>query len=136
MKLLATAFALLGPSRIGRAIGRIAGFARRRLAFAAVALATLPQAAFADLPSIQQPTNGTGSGSLYDTIQGYAADGAVLLGLLLVTGGFLVVGGSALGKFNEARKRGEWGEFITVIVVGVILVVALIWLANKASDIL
>lgn len=136
MKLLASPLALIRRSHIGGAVGRMAWSARRRIALATVALATLPQAAFADLPSIQQPTNGTGSGSLYDTIQGYAADGAVLLGLLLVTGGFLVVGGSALGKFNEARKRGEWGEFITVIVVGVILVVALIWLANKASDIL
>lgn len=121
---------------LARTLGHAVWRARRRLSFAFLAMATLPQVALADLPSIEQPQNGGGGGSLYDNIQGYFADAAVLLGLLLTTAGFLVVAGSALGKFREATKRGEWGEFATVIVVGVVLVVILIWLANKASDIL
>ncbi len=119
-----------------RTLGNAVGHARRRLSLVFLAMATLPQVALADLPSIEQPSNGGGGGSLYDNIQGYLADAAVLLGLILTTAGFLVVAGSALGKFREATKRGEWGEFITVVVVGVVLVVILIWLANKAADIL
>lgn len=118
-----------------RAVRHAAWHARQRLAVAVLALATLPQVALADLPTVEDPTSG-GGGTLYDTIQGYLADAAILLGLLLATAGFLVVAASALGKFREATKRGEWGEFATVLVVGVVLIVALIWLADKASDIL
>ncbi|GAB3683825.1 TIGR03745 family integrating conjugative element membrane protein [Salinisphaera aquimarina] len=121
---------------LARTLGHTLGRTRTRLSAALLALAILPQIALADLPSIEQPSNGGGGGSLYDNIQGYLADAAVLLGLILTTAGFLVVAGSALGKFREATKRGEWGEFATVVVVGVVLVVILIWLANKASDIL
>ncbi|MES1927262.1 TIGR03745 family integrating conjugative element membrane protein [Salinisphaera sp. T31B1] len=121
---------------LARTLGHAVGRVRKPLSAALLALAILPQVALADLPSIEQPSNGGGGGSLYDNIQGYLADAAVLLGLILTTAGFLVVAGSALGKFREATKRGEWGEFATVVVVGVVLVVILIWLANKASDIL
>ena len=136
MQRMTRILAFFQPLALARTLGRSAGRARRRLAVALLALATLPQVALADLPSIEQPSNGGGGGSLYDNIQGYLADAAVLLGLILTTAGFLVVAGSALGKFREATKRGEWGEFITVVVVGVVLVVILIWLANKAADIL
>ena len=68
-------------ARLGHAFGAV----RRGIAFVGAALVTLPQVALADLPSIQDPTNGTGSCSLSDTIQGYAAYAAVLLGLILTT---------------------------------------------------
>jgi integrating conjugative element membrane protein (TIGR03745 family) len=119
-----------------RTLRNAAWHARQRLSLAFLTLATLPQAALADLPAIEPPTSGGGGDGLYDNIQGYAADAIILGGLLISAVGFLVVAGSAMGKFREATKRGEWGDFAIVVVVGVILLVLLIWLANKASEIL
>lgn|SRR5699024_5984580 len=111
---------------------------RGRLVHALLLAVTWPQVVWAQsgLPSVGTPAgSGTGSG-LIDTIRGYAGMAAILVGLLLATSAFLVVGGGAMGKFNEARKKGEWGEFAVVLVVGVLLIVAVLWLANEAATIL
>lgn len=110
--------------------------ARSRVAYALVALAFLPHAALAALPTVTPPSAGGGGAGLLGTLQGYAAMAGLLLGLLIATSAFLVVGGGALGKFNEARKKNEWGDFAVVLVVGVLLIVAILWLANKAATIL
>lgn len=106
------------------------------LALAVAFLAMFPQVASAALPTVTPPSGGSGGSGLFGTLQNYAYDGALLLALLMTTGGFIVVGSGALAKFHEARNRGEWGEFIMVVVIGVLLIVALIWLADKAVQIL
>lgn len=105
---------------------------------AAVLLAAgcLPQAALAALPTVSAPSAGTGGTGLMGTLQGYLAMAGILVGLTLATAAFLVVGGGALGKFNEARQRGEWGDFAVTLIVGVVLIVAVVWLANQAATIL
>lgn len=113
----------------------------RRLARLTLALVVsipglLPSAAFAALPTVAAPTSGSGGSGLMGTLQGYLAMAGILVGLTLATASFLVVGGGALGKFNEARQRGEWGDFAVTLIIGVILIVAVVWLANKASTIL
>lgn len=105
-------------------------------AFVVALLTTFPQIASAALPTVTPPSGGSGGSGLFGTLQNYAYDGALLLALLMTTGGFIVVGSGALAKFHEARNRGEWGEFIMVVVIGVLLIVALIWLADKAVQIL
>lgn len=118
------------------AVGQMWASTRSRVACALVALAFLPHAALAALPTVAPPSAGGGGSGLLGTLQGYAAMAGLLLGLLIATAAFLVVGGGALGKFNEARKKNEWGDFAVVLVVGVLLIVAILWLANKAATIL
>ncbi|WP_111748591.1 TIGR03745 family integrating conjugative element membrane protein [Salinisphaera orenii] len=118
------------------------GRTRRRVGTAILAATVLPQTALAaqgggqGLPTVQQPQNGGGSGSLLGTLHGYAADAVVLVGLLLAVSAFIVVGYSSIGSFTAARQRNEWGTFGMTLVVGVGLCIAIIWLANKASNIL
>lgn len=104
--------------------------------YALAALSALPQAALAALPTVAAPTAGSGGSGLLGTLQNYSAMAAILLALILTATAFIVVGGGAVGKFNEARQRGEWGQFGAVVVIGVLLVVAIIWLANQAVTIL
>ncbi|WP_111748815.1 TIGR03745 family integrating conjugative element membrane protein [Salinisphaera orenii] len=114
---------------------------RGRIATAFLTAVAAPQAALAagggsGLPSTTQPTNGGGGNGLLGTLHGYAADAVVLVGLLLAASAFIVVGYSAIGSFTAARQRNEWGTFGMTLVVGIALVIAIIWLANKATDIL
>ncbi len=109
---------------------------RRRAAFILPALACLPQAALAALPTVQPPSAGSGGTGLFGTLQGYIAMAIILGGLVLAAGAFLVVGNGAVATFNEARERNQWGKFGAVVVVGVILIVAIIWLATQAATIL
>lgn len=109
---------------------------QRLVALAFLAAGLLPQASLAALPTVAAPTSGNGGGGLMGTLQGYLAMAGVLVGLTLATAAFLVVGGGALGQFNEARQRGEWGGFATTLIIGVILIVAVVWLATQAATIL
>lgn len=131
---------LVPPSQRGHkpavlTLYRAAAAVRGRTAYAVLALLVLPQAALANMPTVAPPAGG-GGGGLLGTLQGYAAMAAVLLGLLIATSAFFVVGGGAIGKFNEARQRNEWGSFAVTLVIGVMLIVAILWLANKAVTIL
>ncbi|WP_444679079.1 TIGR03745 family integrating conjugative element membrane protein [Halomonas sp. E19] len=73
---------------------------------------------------------------LLTTLQNYLFDFGALGGLILATVAFLIVAIAAIATFNEARVRGEWSKFGVVVVVGVVLIIAIIWLATKASEIL
>src|SRR5690554_693214 len=105
--------------------------------FAALAAAgLLPAQAMAQgLPSMEAPSRGEGDG-LLTTLQNYLFDFGALGGLILATVAFLIVAIAAIATFNEARVRGEWSKFGVVVVVGVVLIIAIIWLATKASEIL
>lgn len=92
--------------------------------------------ALADLPPVEQPTTGGGGGT-YNTMMGYAKMGGLALGLLISVGAFLAVAHAVITSFHDIRKgKGSWTEFLLYGVVGIILILAVIYLATKASDIL
>ncbi|MBU9819893.1 TIGR03745 family integrating conjugative element membrane protein [Rahnella sp. BCC 1045] len=92
--------------------------------------------ALADLPPVEQPVSGGGSGT-YATVKGYLQDGLTLGGLVIAAIAFIVVANAAISCFHHVRQgKATWTEFGTFVVIGVILVVVVIWLVTKASDIL
>lgn len=92
--------------------------------------------ALADLPVVEQPTTGGGGGT-YNTMMGYAKMGGLALGLIICVGAFLAVAHAVITSFHDIRKgKGSWTEFLTYAVVGIILILVVIYLATKASDIL
>lgn len=106
-----------------------------RLAHLAVLGALYTSAAWADLPAIEQPSSG-GGGGVINTFKGYIKDGFALGGLLLAAAGFIVVALAALSSFHDVREgKAKWAHFVTFVLVGAILLVVIIWLANKALDI-
>lgn len=94
----------------------------------------MPAIAMAQLPEMEAPSQG--GGGLISTLQGYLYDFGALIGLILCTIAFLMVGASAVASFKEARERETWGKFAVTVVVGVVLIVAIIWLATEALPIL
>ncbi|PCF94078.1 TIGR03745 family integrating conjugative element membrane protein [Vreelandella nigrificans] len=94
----------------------------------------MPAIAMAQLPEMEAPSQG--GGGLISTLQGYLYDFGALIGLVLCTIAFLMVGASAVASFKEARERETWGKFAVTVVVGVVLIVAIIWLATEALPIL
>ncbi|WP_147194307.1 TIGR03745 family integrating conjugative element membrane protein [Pantoea sp. CCBC3-3-1] len=92
--------------------------------------------AFADLPQVEPPTSGGGSG-LSGQIKGYIQDGLVIGGLVVAAVAFISVAIAALHTFTEVRnERATWTKFGSIIVVGVVLLVTVIWLVGKSADIL
>ena len=99
--------------------------------FSAISMPT-----FADLPTMEAPSRGEGGG-IVETIQNYFFDAVTLAGLVICAIGFLVVAVSAVSTFSEVREgKKKWGDFGMLVLVGVILIVLIIWLVNKASNIL
>lgn len=107
----------------------------RGLAAMAVAGLVPTQSLAQGLPTMEAPSRGEGDG-LLTTLQNYLYDFGALGGLILATVAFLIVAIAAIATFNEARVRGEWSKFGVVVVVGVVLIIAIIWLATKAAEIL
>ncbi|EAT1306842.1 TIGR03745 family integrating conjugative element membrane protein [Salmonella enterica] len=94
------------------------------------------QPAQAALPSVEPPSSG-GGGGLMDTLKGYIQDGIVILGLVAAAVAFLVVANSSISTFHEVREgKSNWGKFGAIIVVGIVLLVAVIWLVGKSAEIL
>jgi len=93
--------------------------------------------AFADLPTVEAPSSsGQGTG-LNGQLSGYIQDGLVLGGLMLCSIGFFMVAQNCLVTFNEVRNdRATWVKFGSIVVVGVALLVAMIWLLGKSAEIL
>lgn len=107
----------------------------KRLQAGLIALGvSVPATVMAQLPELEAPSQG-GDG-LISTLQGYLYDFGALIGLILCVVAFLMVGSSALASFKEARERETWGKFAVTVVVGVVLIVAIIWLATEAAPIL
>ncbi|MCC3701662.1 TIGR03745 family integrating conjugative element membrane protein [Rouxiella badensis] len=90
----------------------------------------------ADLPTVEPPSSGGGSG-LMGQIKGYLQDGLVIGGLVVAAIAFLNVATSALHTFVEVRnERASWTKFGAIIVVGVVLLVAILWLLGKSASII
>lgn len=91
--------------------------------------------AYADLPKVEGPKSKT-DGSFYGDIGGYINDGIVLGGLVIAAVAFIVVAMSCVSTFAEVQRgQATWGKFGSMVAVGVVLVVTVIWLANEASTI-
>ncbi|MEQ2027657.1 TIGR03745 family integrating conjugative element membrane protein [Xenorhabdus szentirmaii] len=92
--------------------------------------------AWADLPAIEPPKNG-GGGGLLGQVKGYAQDGIVIGGLILSAVAFFKVASAAVETFSEVRDgKATWTQFGSIIVVGVVLLVAVIWLLAKSAGII
>ncbi|HHK8882385.1 TPA: TIGR03745 family integrating conjugative element membrane protein [Escherichia coli] len=92
--------------------------------------------ALADLPQIEPPSSG-GGGGLFGQIKGYLQDGIVLIGLVIAAAAFVKVAEAAVTTFSEVRDgKTGWGQFGAIIVVGVVLLVAVIWLLGKSASII
>ncbi|MCX8959090.1 TIGR03745 family integrating conjugative element membrane protein [Erwinia psidii] len=92
--------------------------------------------ALADLPTVEAPQSGGGSG-LMGQIKGYLQDGIVIGGLVVAAIAFINVAIAAVHTFTEVRnERATWTKFGAIIVVGVVLLVAVIWLLGKSAEII
>lgn len=90
----------------------------------------------ADLPKIDPPVSGGGAG-LTGQIKGYVQDGIVLGGLIVAAIAFINVAIAAVHTFAEVRsEKATWTKFGAIVVVGVILLVAVIWLVGKSATII
>lgn len=118
---------------------RISRFTRQglaRVAVTATLLLAAVQPARADLPTVEAPSSGSGGG-LMEMLKGYIQDGIVILGLVAAAAAFLVVANAAITTFSEVRDgKSSWGKFGAIIVVGIVLLVAVIWLVGKSAEIL
>ncbi|MCA1179527.1 MULTISPECIES: TIGR03745 family integrating conjugative element membrane protein [unclassified Pantoea] len=93
--------------------------------------------ALADLPTVEGPTSsGTGTG-LMGTLSGHVQDGLVLGGLVLCGFAFFKVAEAGLVTFGEVRNdRASWTKFGSIVVVGVVMLVAVIWLLGKSAEVI
>ncbi|WP_399199833.1 TIGR03745 family integrating conjugative element membrane protein [Tenebrionicola larvae] len=106
---------------------------RQITALLAVGSVTSAQAA---LPTVEGPKTSTDS-SFYGQISGYLNDGIVLGGLILAAVALLVVANAIIATFAEVRDgKATWAKFGMLVVVGIVLVVAVIWLATKAATVI
>ncbi|WP_034947736.1 TIGR03745 family integrating conjugative element membrane protein [Erwinia oleae] len=102
-------------------------------AWLAVGAVTSARAA---LPTVEGPKTSTDS-SFYGQISGYLNDGVVLGGLILAAVALLVVANAIIATFSEVQQgKSTWAKFGMLVVVGIVLVVAVIWLASKAATVI
>jgi integrating conjugative element membrane protein (TIGR03745 family) len=93
-------------------------------------------AAFAALPPMEEPTRGPGSG-IRETAQNHLFDYATMAGLIIAAVGFIVVAYHAIGVFGEVQNgKKKWSDFGLVLTVGIILLIIVIWLLTKGTEIL
>lgn len=108
----------------------------RQVGIAAL-LALLTQSAMAALPTAVPPSAGVASGDYIALMKQYWTSGVALLVLLGGVVAFLEVGGGAMAKFREYRVgRAELGDLMLYAVLGVVILVAVIYLLTQASTIL
>lgn len=99
------------------------------------AFATAP--ALADLPQVEGPTSGGAGTGLMGTLSGHVQDGIVLGGLVLCGFAFFKVAEASLVTFGEVRNdRASWTKFGSIVVVGIVLLVAVIWLLGKSAEVI
>ncbi|WP_122339476.1 TIGR03745 family integrating conjugative element membrane protein [Pseudomonas caricapapayae] len=104
--------------------------------FAVAGIMSSVSPAFADLPTSDAPTRGNGSGFI-ETFKNYGYDIGILLGLLLATCAFLVVGHHSIGSYAQVQAgRKTWGDFGATVAVGALILVLVVWLCTQAATIL
>lgn len=112
---------------------RVAQHVRRSALLLALTSVTSGQAA---LPTVEGPKSSTDS-TFYGQISGYLNDGIVLGGLIMAAVALLVVANAIIATFSEVQQgKATWAKFGILVVVGIVLVVAVIWLATKAATVI
>ncbi|MBP2834719.1 TIGR03745 family integrating conjugative element membrane protein [Dickeya zeae] len=107
-----------------------------RLALVWFTMGVLSNTALAGLPPVEASQSGGGSG-LLGQIKGYLQDGIVLGGLLVAAIMFINVAIAAGHTFVDVRnERASWTKFGSIVVVGAILLVVVIWLLGKSASII
>lgn len=118
---------------------RFTSFSRRlawRVGLLALYVWLACEPARADLPKVDPPVSGGGAG-LMGQIKGYLQDGVVLGGLVIAAIAFINVAIAAVHTFTEVRnEKASWTKFVAIVVVGVVLLVAVIWLLGKSATII
>lgn len=95
-----------------------------------------PARAQGSLPSLEDPSRGTGDGIL-STLQNYGYDIVMLVALLVIASMFIGVCYHAYTTYSEIHAgRKTWGQFGLTVAVGALLLVVGIWLLTKATGIL
>lgn len=107
-----------------------------RMAALPMLLALAPLVQAQGLPTIEDPSRGTGSG-IMDTLRNYGYDIVLLIALLVVASMFVGVCYHAYTRYAEIHTgRATWGQFGLTVAVGAILLVVGIWLLTEATGIL
>jgi len=108
-----------------------------RILTASLLSAMAARPALADLPTVEAPTSsGTGNG-LMGTISGHIQDGLVIGGLVTCAFAFFKVAEASVVTFGEVRNdRASWSKFGAIVVVGVVMLVAVIWLLGKSAEVI
>ncbi|AIC21868.1 conjugal transfer protein [Pseudomonas chlororaphis] len=97
---------------------------------------SLPHIAMAALPQAQAPTRGEGT-NMTQTMQNYAYDGFMLLGLIVLGVMFLGVAYHAFGVYHEIHDgKKKWRDLGSTAAVGVGILGIGIYLVTKATGIL
>ncbi|EDT2963652.1 TIGR03745 family integrating conjugative element membrane protein [Salmonella enterica subsp. enterica] len=93
-------------------------------------------AALADLPTMEDPSRGKGSG-IVETLKNYGYDMVILMSLAICAVGFLVVANSCIATYSEIQNgKKQWKDLGAMAGVGAILLVITIWLLTQAGDVL
>ncbi len=91
---------------------------------------------FAALPTVAAPTGGS-TDNFLELILRYAKDAVLVISLIFGAVALIWVAWTALHKFWDAiNGRGNWGELGVVAVVGGVLLVAVIFLLDKARGVI
>lgn len=102
----------------------------------ALAAAGLSPTVQAQLPTMEDPSRGAGSG-IMETLRNYGYDIVMLVALLVIAVIFLGVCYHAYGTYSEIHTgRKTWGDFGLTVAIGAILLVVGIWLLTRATGIL
>ncbi|WP_226507235.1 TIGR03745 family integrating conjugative element membrane protein [Pseudomonas sp. MWU16-30317] len=95
-----------------------------------------PGMALAELPAMEAPSRGEGGG-LIETIKNYAYDGGIMIGLLIAVLAFLGVAWHSLTVYADVQnQRKTWKDLGSVVGIGALLVVIILWFLDKAATIL
>jgi len=115
----------------------LSGF--KRLLPAAALTALTPQLALAaqgKMPTIEDPTRGTGDGIL-TTLQNYGYDIIMLMALVVIASMFVGTCYHSYICYSEIQTgKRTWGQFGLTVAIGALLLVLGIWLLTQATEIL
>ena len=105
-------------------------------AAALVAASLSPAVQAQGLPTLENPSRGTGSG-IIETLRNYGFDIVMLIALLVVASMFIGVCYHAYSTYSEIHTgRKTWGQFGLTVAIGAILLVVGIWLLTEATGVL